>query len=127
MHRFFAGGVAAVCGLGFIVGAQALGAAAWHADSFPGGAALTAQPVQARSTEAGPVFQGVGVVTATQPAGSLTVSHEPIQGLMPAMEMMFSVKPPTLAKGVKPGDKITFGVEGKTSTIVNLKVVGHVK
>jgi Cu/Ag efflux protein CusF len=54
-----------------------------------------------------------------------TINHEPIEGLMPAMEMMFSVTPRALSKGVRPGDKIEFSVEGKTYTIVDLKVVGH--
>jgi Cu/Ag efflux protein CusF len=69
----------------------------------------------------------VGVVTALAPAGTLTVSHEPIEGLMPAMEMTFSVKPPALANGVRAGDKIEFSVDGKTFTIVGLTVRGHSK
>ena len=44
---------------------------------------------------------------------------------MPAMEMTFSVNPRALANGVRPGDKIEFSVEGKTYTIVALKIVGH--
>jgi Cu/Ag efflux protein CusF len=71
------------------------------------------------------LFHGVGVVTATEPAGTLTVNHEPIEGLMPAMEMAFKVAPTSLAKGVRPGDRIDFSVDGKTYTIVGLKVVGH--
>ncbi len=71
------------------------------------------------------VFRGMGIVTAIEPAGSLTINHEPIEGLMPAMEMTFSVNPRALTKGVRPGDRIEFSVEGKTYTIVDLKVVGH--
>jgi Cu/Ag efflux protein CusF len=44
---------------------------------------------------------------------------------MPAMEMTFSVNPRALTKGVRPGDQVEFNVEGKTYTIVGLKVVGH--
>jgi Cu/Ag efflux protein CusF len=81
-----------------------------------------AQPDDARKT-----FHGVGVVTAIEPAGSLTINHEAIQGLMPAMEMMFPVNPRTLSDGVRPGDEIEFSVEGKTFTILALKVRGHIK
>ena len=79
----------------------------------------------AQQSNAGKIFSGVGIVTAIAPAGTLTISHEPIEGLMPAMEMTFSVKPPALANGVRAGDKIEFSVDGKTYTIVGLKIRGH--
>jgi Cu/Ag efflux protein CusF len=82
---------------------------------------------QVQQTNAAKIFKGVGAVTALAPAGTLTVSHEPIEGLMPAMEMTFSVKPPALANGVRAGDKIEFSVDGKTFTIVGLTVRGHTK
>ena len=70
------------------------------------------------------LFQGVGFVTAINPAtGSLTINHEEIVGLMPPMEMVFQVAPPTLREGVKPGDKVEFRVEGKTYKIRDLKVI----
>ena len=72
-----------------------------------------------------PLFHGSGVVTAIEPDGSLTINHKTIVGLMPAMEMMFHVRPPGLSKNLRPGDEITFDVEGKTYTIVSLKVTGH--
>jgi Cu/Ag efflux protein CusF len=80
---------------------------------------------QAQQANAAKIFSGVGIVTAVAPAGTLTISHEPIVGLMPAMEMTFSVKPPALAKGVHSGDKIEFSVDGKTYTIVGLKIRGQ--
>jgi Cu/Ag efflux protein CusF len=80
---------------------------------------------QAQQSEPRMNFPGVGIVTAIEPAGSLTINHEPIEGLMPAMEMTFPVNPRALANGVRPGDKIEFSVEGKTYTIVDLKVIGH--
>jgi Cu/Ag efflux protein CusF len=83
--------------------------------------------VQAPAADASKVFQAVGVVTAKSPDGSLTINHQNIEGLMPAMEMMFSVKPRTLSSAVRPGDRIEFSVEGKTYTVVALKVVGHEK
>ena len=74
------------------------------------------------------LFRGVGVVTAIDPAtGSLTINHQEIVGLMPPMEMLFHVDPRTLSDGVKPGDKIEFGVEGKTYKIRDVKVIEHAK
>jgi Cu/Ag efflux protein CusF len=80
---------------------------------------------QAQQSDPNRIFSGKGIVTAIEPAGTLTISHEAIEGLMAAMEMTFSVKPPALAKGVRPGDKIEFSVDGKTFTVVGLKVTGH--
>jgi Cu/Ag efflux protein CusF len=72
-----------------------------------------------------PLFHGSGVVTAIEPDGSLTINHKTIEGLMPAMEMMFHVRPPALSKDLHPGDEIAFDVEGKSYTIVGVKVTGH--
>ena len=112
-------------GLFLAMGAGALDATAavapGHRDAAP------ALLVQVQTTQPRKVFHAVGVVTATKPAGSLTINHQPIEGLMPAMEMMFSVKPRSLSDGVHPGDKVEFEVEGATYTIVGLKVVGHTR
>ena len=63
-------------------------------------------------------------MTAINPAtGSLTINHQEIEGLMPAMEMLFHVDPRTLSDHVKPGDKVEFQVEGKTYTIRDIKVI----
>ncbi len=80
---------------------------------------------QVKTDEAPRIFRAMGVVTAIEPAGTLTINHEPIQGLMPAMEMTFTVNPRALTKGVRLGDKVEFRVDGKTYTIVELKVRGH--
>jgi Cu/Ag efflux protein CusF len=82
---------------------------------------------QAQPAEPAKVFHGVGVVTAIEPPGSLTINHQPIEGLMPAMEMVFPVNPRALTNGVRPGDEVEFSVEGKAYTIIALKVVGHIK
>jgi Cu/Ag efflux protein CusF len=87
--------------------------------------AWSAGPTPAQQGQPQKIFHGVGIVTAIEPTGTLTVNHQPIEGLMPAMEMAFKVNPGSLAKGVRPGDKIDFSLEGKTYTIVGLKVVGH--
>ena len=72
------------------------------------------------------MFSGVGVVTAIESPVLLTINHEPIAGLMPAMEMTFSVNPRALTNGVRPGDKVEFSMEGSNYIHHSpLKVVGH--
>jgi Cu/Ag efflux protein CusF len=80
---------------------------------------------QAQPSEPGKMFRGVGIVTAIESAGSLTINHEPIAGLMAAMEMTFSVNPGALTNGVLAGDKVEFSMDGRTYVIHELKVVGH--
>jgi Cu/Ag efflux protein CusF len=83
--------------------------------------------VQAQEPSNG-LYRGIGVVTATNPAtGSLTINHQKIEGLMPAMEMLFQVDPRTLSDHVKPGDKVEFQLEGKTYTIRDIKVIEPAK
>ncbi len=88
-------------------------------------ATISQQTAKAQLVEASRTFRGVGFVTAIEPNGSLTINHQPIEGLMPAMEMVFPVNPRTLAQGVRPGDEVEFNIEGKTYVITHLKVVGH--
>lgn len=82
---------------------------------------------QAQEPSSG-LYRGVGVVTAINPAtGSLTINHQEIEGLMPAMEMLFQVNPRILSDRVKPGDKIEFQLKGKTYTIRDIKVIKPAK
>jgi Cu/Ag efflux protein CusF len=77
-------------------------------------------------TAATGIFHGVGVVTAIDSAsGALTVDHEDILGLMPAMVMMYRVQSPDLSRGLGVGDRIAFDVDGKTYTIVGVKRLGQ--
>jgi Cu/Ag efflux protein CusF len=98
---------------------------AWAAAALPGGKVAPLHVIQVQAGQTQKVFPAVGVVTGKNPNGSLTINHQNIEGLMPAMEMTFNVKSRTLSAPVRPGDKIEFSVEGKTFTIVALKVVGH--
>jgi Cu/Ag efflux protein CusF len=80
--------------------------------------------VQAETAATG-IFHGVGVVTAIDAAsGALTLDHEDIIGLMPAMVMMYRVQSPDLSRGLGVGDRIAFDVDGKTYTIVGVKRLG---
>jgi Cu(I)/Ag(I) efflux system periplasmic protein CusF len=96
--------------------------------AVPAGAApASVEVAQAKSADAPKVFHGVGVVTATKPAGTLTINHEAIEGLMPAMEMTFAARPASITKGVRTGDRVQFTIDGRTDTLIAVKVVGHHK
>ncbi len=70
------------------------------------------------------VFHGVGVVTEIDDAtGALTLDHEDIIGLMPAMVMMYRVANPSLGRALKVGDRIAFDLDGTTYTILGVKVI----
>ena len=124
MNRMLAG---CALGTGFFL-ALIVGASAVVPGSRTGteGATGPLRMAQAQQGEPGKTFRGMGVVTAIDPAtGSLTINHQPIEGLMPAMEMTFRVNPRALSDSVRPGDEIEFSVEGKTYTVLDVKVVGH--
>ena len=73
----------------------------------------SADNMQGMSMPAAPAAkhgQGSGVIKAIDPgAGTLTVQHGPIPAVgWPAMTMTFKAKPPTLLKGLKVGQSISF-------------------
>ena len=81
--------------------------------------------LQAETAATG-IFHGVGVVTAIDSAsGALTLDHDDITGLMPAMVRMYRVQSPDLSRGLGVGDRIAFDVDGKTYTIVGVKRLGQ--
>jgi len=84
--------------------------------------------VQAQETGQSGTFRGIGVVTAVDSrTGALTVDHEEIRGLMPAMIMMYRVELPSLSVGLQPGDKIEFVLDAKSYTIKKIELVERVK
>jgi len=60
------------------------------------------------------------VITVIPKSGSLVVEHGEIQGVMEAMTMGYKVDPPSLLKGLKPGDKIRFTVDTEKRAIVKI-------
>ncbi len=83
---------------------------------------------QTQQSEPDGLFQGVGVVTAVDAAtGSLTLNHDEIKGLMPAMEMMYRIDPRSLSDGLRPGDRIDFTVDAKTYTIRSVKLIDRAR
>ncbi len=114
------------CAVGFLMTSamSAIGASASGMLTVDGPLKLA----QAQTSESPKIFHGIGVVTAVDAdTGALSVNHEEIPGLMDAMEMMYAVTPRSLSKGVHPGDKIEFGVDGRTYNILELKNIGPVK
>ncbi len=68
--------------------------------------------------EATRIFRSVGVVTAVSAAtGALTLDHQEIKGLMPAMVMTYRVEPRGLSADLNVGDRIAFEVDAKGYTI----------
>ncbi|MEJ0066403.1 MAG: efflux RND transporter periplasmic adaptor subunit [Caulobacteraceae bacterium] len=77
--------------------------------------------------QARPIAAASAALAARQPAlyetrgriealagDQITFSHEPVPALgWPAMTMTFKLDPPALAKGMKVGDRVTFGFEQK--------------
>jgi len=77
---------------------------------------------QTEETSATGVFHGVGVVTAIDAdSGALTLDHEDIAGLMPAMVMMYRVESRDLDAGLSVGDRVAFDLDGKRYVIVGVK------
>ena len=89
--------------------------------------AAQATPVQSPPYPAavvGQPYPGRGVITLINlKEGWVEINHEPIAGLMPAMQMEWSVKDPALLQKVKVGDTVEFVVveNGKGELITELK------
>jgi Cu/Ag efflux protein CusF len=102
-------------------------AAVWPDRGLATGLASSLWRAQAETAATG-VFHGVGVVTAIDAAsGALTLDHEEIKGLMPAMVMMYRVQSRDVSEGLGVGDRIAFDVDGKSYTIVGVKLLSHAK
>jgi Cu/Ag efflux protein CusF len=69
-------------------------------------------------------FSGTGVVRlVNRKEGWLEIDHEAIEGLMPAMQMEWSVKDRAMLKSVRAGDKVNFTIEDNNGSevIIELK------
>jgi hypothetical protein len=74
-----------------------------------------------------PDYQGIGVVVALHPPPSalhatrpvVVLHHEPIVGLMDErMEMPFIVASTDLFQGIKPGDRVEFGLKSTSDALL---------
>ncbi len=78
----------------------------------------------AQETAAKGIFHGVGIVTEIDAkTGALTLDHEDIKCLMPAMIMMYRVASPDLSKGLRNGDKVAFDIDAGRYTITAVKLL----
>ena len=69
-------------------------------------------PPQAQQPGVVRTYHGTGVVTiVNRKEGWVEINHEEIVGLMPAMQMEWFVKPTSLMKSIRVGDKVNFAVE----------------
>ena len=62
-------------------------------------------------TVLGKPYPGTGVVTIiNQKEGWVEIEHEEVKDLMPAMQMEFWIRNPSLLNGIRVGDKVDFVV-----------------
>ena len=74
----------------------------------------------------GKPYPARGIITLINfKEGWVEINHEDIEGLMPAMEMEWSVKDRSLLQNVNVGDKVEFVVveTGKGEIITELKAI----
>ena len=74
----------------------------------------------------GKSYPGTGVVTiVNRKEGWVEIEHEEIKDLMPAMQMEFWIRNPSLMNGVRVGDKVDFVVveDSKGQYLTELKRV----
>jgi cytochrome oxidase Cu insertion factor (SCO1/SenC/PrrC family) len=68
--------------------------------------------VAASADESKDVGHGVGIVESfDQQRATIQIDHEEIKGLMPPMNMQFSVEDKSLLDSINPGDKIDFWIK----------------
>jgi Cu/Ag efflux protein CusF len=85
---------------------------------------LQGMVVRIQEPETKGTFRGVGVITAVDSrTGALTIDHEEIKGLMPAMVMTYRVDPPSLIGRLHSGDRIEFVLDAGRYTITEIKLL----
>lgn len=91
-------------------------------------AAVDAEANVRRVSDRGTGPQAVGTVNAIDPAQHrLTLTHEPIPSIgWPSMTMDFPVAPSVDLGGVKPGDRVDFGMEKGANGMYEIRSVRSV-
>ncbi len=90
----------------------------------PTPAAAMMGPPGTQPAVVGKPYPGTGVVTLINlKEGWVELNHDDIPGLMPPMQMEWTVEPQTLMKGIRVGDKVNFIVveTGKGEIITDIK------
>ena len=68
---------------------------------------------------AGPITSTGTVTEVDAGAGTITISHEPIEAVSwPAMTMQFSAESPVILQGIAVGDSVSFTLKSATETSV---------
>ncbi len=68
------------------------------------------------------IFVGEGTVIASVPSSNqIVVDHKEIKGFMDAMTMGYRVDPPSLLKGLKPGERVRFTIDAQKKAIVKIE------
>ena len=68
------------------------------------------------------LVEGKGkVIAVTQEKQELVLEHGEIKGFMDAMTMGYKVSSPSLLKGLKSGDQVSFTIDPKRSLITKVK------
>ena len=71
-------------------------------------------------------FQGIGIVEDIQlSSGAVTLDHDEVKVLMPAMVMLYRVQTPEISKGLRTGDRIEFTIDAATYTVLNARVIAN--
>jgi Cu/Ag efflux protein CusF len=70
------------------------------------------------------VFHARGIVKAVDPRnGAVTLAHDAIEGLKPAMETVYRVQAPELSRPLRPGDAVDFSIDASNFSIDALEEV----
>ena len=65
---------------------------------------------------------GDGKIIAVVPnSNQIVLEHGPIEGFMDAMTMGYQIDPPSLARGLQPGDQVRFTIDVPKKTIVKIE------
>jgi Cu/Ag efflux protein CusF len=97
----------------------AASAVPWKTIEPPTQVGVASATPQAQPAAAAKTYSGVGFVRLINlKEGWLEIDHEEIKGLMPAMQMEWSVRDRAILKSVRVGDKVNFTVEDDNGTEV---------
>jgi Cu/Ag efflux protein CusF len=95
----------------------------WKTIEPPSQVGVAEAPTKAQPPAVVKTFSGTGVVRLINlKEGWLEIDHEEIKGLMPAMQMEWSVKERAMLKSVRVGDKVDFTVEDNNGSEVITKL-----
>jgi len=79
---------------------------------------------EAQQTAREDVFQGHGVVRAVESGtGAVTIAHDEINGIGPAMETKFQVQETKLSECLRPGDTVDFSIGAAEQVIVRVNLL----